>query len=97
MNIYVPDSTIAAIYGGAVGGILVLVCLIGICLIALLLLKKKLSSEEQIAAPIYEEVGLSGNDIQLEYNDAYGKVTYTRALITMLTCMFSKHCMHAGC
>ncbi len=75
--IYVPDSTIAAIYGGAVGGgILVLVCLIGICLIALLLLKKKLSSEEQIAAPIYEEVGLSGNDIQLESNDAYGKVTY---------------------
>ncbi len=69
-----PDSTIAAIYGGAVGGILVLVCLIGIVLIALLLLRKKLSSEEQIAAPIYEEVGLSGNDIQLESNDAYGKV-----------------------
>ncbi|XP_064397750.1 uncharacterized protein LOC135344459 isoform X2 [Halichondria panicea] len=68
-----PDSTIAAIYGGAVGGILVLVCLIGIVLIALLLLRKKLSSEEQIAAPIYEEVGLSGNDIQLESNDAYGK------------------------
>ncbi len=54
-----PDSTIAAIYGGAIGGILVLVCLIGIVLIALLLLRKKLSSEEQIATPIYEEVGLS--------------------------------------
>ncbi|XP_064394567.1 uncharacterized protein LOC135341740 isoform X2 [Halichondria panicea] len=72
-NRWGSDSTTAAIYGGAVGVILVLVCLIGICLIALLLLRKKLSSEEQIAAPLYEEVGLSGNDIQLEPNDAYGK------------------------
>ena len=37
-------------------------------------MRKKLSSEEQIAAPLYEEVGLSGNDIQLEPNGAYGKV-----------------------
>ena len=71
-----PDSTVGAISGGAVGGILVLVCLIAIVLISLLLLRRKLSSEEQraVAAPLYEEMGPSGNYIQLQPNDAYGKV-----------------------
>ncbi len=82
-----------------------LVCLIGICLIALLLLRKKLSSEEQIAAPLYEEVGLSGNDIQLEPNGAYGKVyIHVHSLqckfdyfVKMVHMFHNTYRMHAGC
>ena len=80
-----------------------LVCLIGICLIALLLLRKKLSSEEQIAAPLYEEVGLSGNDIQLEPNGAYGKVymcthyNVNLIILKMVHMFHNTYRMHAGC
>ncbi len=91
-DIFYSDSTIGAIYGG-IGGILVLMCLIGIVLIALLLLRRKISSEEQrdAADPLYEEIGPSGNDIQLEPNDAYGKVYVIVKLYVLEWYIFDLH------